>query len=757
MQRTKLVFFSMPFGVKPVENEAHDFDQTWQRLLKPAVPEGWESARIDEVERPGEIPEQFKEFLRTADVVVFDVTSANPNVLYELGIRDVFAPGRRVLVARSGTVPPFNIATERLLFYSADLHTAISDGFSDRLRQQILLVTGAPVSGQRQAPDESRLRAQIERAANVPSLVSLWQEWKTFKWIPVDPLLQLAKLFGQHRRMNLAIEVVRRAYQEAPSEWEVARILGWYLRKNGNHEQASDLLRQALALNPADIESMGMLGGLYKRRAVAAFNDGDRENARSWFAQSRQMYESALAVDSEDLYNLVNAGALAFIDGVVGNLPYKKVIELSGGDLQSLSTWDLLVLGEACLVMGMRDRSLEAYGHATRRKDFDAEMAQSASEQLLLLGSFGLPAPDVADARSALIGESLRATSGVVLIHISDLHFGAKPASTGETPMHRFRKRSDLHDPRTLAQHIVDECEVELNSGKKIFVVISGDIAYQAIDTEYQAAFEFVNELRAGLSLPSDRIVIVPGNHDVNWKLSSLNLSQRFDTYLTFVERVYGNMFSSTYPFVSWDFKIGSPRPAPHEILSVHKSEESEIVFIGFNSCALEDDKRHFGAIGKPQLDHAEQLLKGIGSAWTKVAVLHHHVLPLESRLSLGDGGAGMDGTLVRDYSLVEREFHKLGFDLVLHGHKHEPGVRVSQLVNAFGPEGGKSLVVCGAGSAGVEKEELPNDWGNHFSIYRLSGPRRSGQPFVEIEWRELPCNDIHRNWLQRGRWTVVG
>src|ERR1044071_638154 len=154
MGRAMLVFFSMPFGTKQVGGEPHDFDETWQKLLKRSVPPGWDDRRIDELNKPGTITEQLLDVLRTADVVVFDLTSANPNVLYELGVRDVFAPGRRVLVAREGTVPPFNIATERVLHYPRDIAAAIAAGFPQLLLQQILHVIGSISGGARRAPDE---------------------------------------------------------------------------------------------------------------------------------------------------------------------------------------------------------------------------------------------------------------------------------------------------------------------------------------------------------------------------------------------------------------------------------------------------------------------------------------------------------------------------------------------------------------------------------------------------------------------------
>ena len=118
-----------------------------------------------------------------------------------------------------------------------------------------------------------------------------------------------------------------------------------------------------------------------------------------------------------------------------------------------------------------------------------------------------------------------------------------------------------------------------------------------------------------------------------------------------------------------------------------------------------------------------------------------------------------MDGTIVRDYALVERRLHELGFDMVLHGHKHEPGVRVSELVNAYEKDApGKSILVCGAGSAGVEAGELPHGWGNHFAFYRIeAGRRRTGSPFVNVVWKEFPYSDISSRWATKGRWTING
>jgi hypothetical protein len=51
---------------------------------------------------------------------VADITGANPNVFYELGIRHAMRPRSTVLVFAEGTVLPFDIALVRGLSYQTD-------------------------------------------------------------------------------------------------------------------------------------------------------------------------------------------------------------------------------------------------------------------------------------------------------------------------------------------------------------------------------------------------------------------------------------------------------------------------------------------------------------------------------------------------------------------------------------------------------------------------------------------------------------
>ena len=51
---------------------------------------------------------------------VADITGANPNVFYELGIRHAMRPRTTVIVFGEGTVLPFDIALVRGISYKTD-------------------------------------------------------------------------------------------------------------------------------------------------------------------------------------------------------------------------------------------------------------------------------------------------------------------------------------------------------------------------------------------------------------------------------------------------------------------------------------------------------------------------------------------------------------------------------------------------------------------------------------------------------------
>ena len=88
------------------------------------------------------------------------------------------------------------------------------------------------------------------------------------------------------------------------------------------------------------------------------------------------------------------------------------------------------------------------------------------------------------------------------ILHISDLHI----ISDSQAEILRGQLRDDLK--RRLRHNRLD------------FLVISGDIANSSKPEEYEAAIHLTKRIQIDFNLGASHIVVVPGNHDVNWELS---------------------------------------------------------------------------------------------------------------------------------------------------------------------------------------------------------------------------------------------
>src|SRR5512146_723906 len=105
----------MPFGRKTdAAGRTTDFDAVYREIIAPAVVEvGLDPIRADEERVGGTIHKPMFERLMLCDYAVADITGANPNVYYELGIRHAMRPRSTVILFAEGTTLPFDIALLR--------------------------------------------------------------------------------------------------------------------------------------------------------------------------------------------------------------------------------------------------------------------------------------------------------------------------------------------------------------------------------------------------------------------------------------------------------------------------------------------------------------------------------------------------------------------------------------------------------------------------------------------------------------------
>ena len=93
------------------------YNSIYQEIIKPVCEEMKLSVyRADEVYKPGIILKDIIEGLLESEVIIADITPANPNVFYELGFSHALNKAT-ILLAQRGSELPFDIRGYRVIFY----------------------------------------------------------------------------------------------------------------------------------------------------------------------------------------------------------------------------------------------------------------------------------------------------------------------------------------------------------------------------------------------------------------------------------------------------------------------------------------------------------------------------------------------------------------------------------------------------------------------------------------------------------------
>lgn len=96
-------------------------DNVYRYLIAPVCEElGYKPVRVDHVNAVDNINETVINYLKTAPMVVADMTEHNPNAFYELGFRQALELPL-VPIIKVGERLPFDVMTTRTVFYDTDV------------------------------------------------------------------------------------------------------------------------------------------------------------------------------------------------------------------------------------------------------------------------------------------------------------------------------------------------------------------------------------------------------------------------------------------------------------------------------------------------------------------------------------------------------------------------------------------------------------------------------------------------------------
>lgn len=152
-----------PFGDAD-RRRFEEAEELWEYVIEPACTAVGLSdpIRADKISSPGEIPEQIFQLLRDADVVIADLTNANPNVMYELGLRHS-REGKCTIQLGENQRLPFDVTTIRTIRFRRT-----SVGLSE-VRDELIAALKACLEGR--ASDVTATRVWREAPATTASTI----------------------------------------------------------------------------------------------------------------------------------------------------------------------------------------------------------------------------------------------------------------------------------------------------------------------------------------------------------------------------------------------------------------------------------------------------------------------------------------------------------------------------------------------------------------------------------------------------------
>ncbi|GGC74724.1 hypothetical protein [Enterococcus wangshanyuanii] len=117
----KKCFFVTPIGQEGSE-ERKNSDDTLEFLIEPICSKnGMEVIRVDKVNDTDKIDVTIMNHLQSADLVIVDMTTHNPNVFYEFGYRHALGKPLIPIIKKGSDGIPFDVYNLRTIFYATEV------------------------------------------------------------------------------------------------------------------------------------------------------------------------------------------------------------------------------------------------------------------------------------------------------------------------------------------------------------------------------------------------------------------------------------------------------------------------------------------------------------------------------------------------------------------------------------------------------------------------------------------------------------
>lgn len=273
-----------------------DLDKTYKNIIKPAVEKaGLQCVRADEIQDSGLIDKSMYALLMHADLVVADISTYNPNAIYELGVRHAVRPYSTIIIKEQEGTIPFDLNHNRTFHYA---HLGDDIGVDEAKRCQDALVDLI----------KSLLTSKLIDSPlydYIPDIEPPKLTEKEFRKIIGDVTAREESIFAISERAKHCM--VESDFIEAARLWEKAEdlvpneeyftqqhALAKYKSKHPTEiSSLTDALKIIEKLDPDgdtnDPETLGLTGAIYKRMWQATDDNESLKRAIHYYGKGFQI------------------------------------------------------------------------------------------------------------------------------------------------------------------------------------------------------------------------------------------------------------------------------------------------------------------------------------------------------------------------------------------------------------------------------------------------------------------------------------
>ncbi|MBF0344786.1 MAG: DUF4071 domain-containing protein [Nitrospirae bacterium] len=408
-----LCFVLMPFGKKPnAASGLIDFDAVYENLISLAIREaGMEPLRADEELTGGIIHKPMYERLILCQYAVADLTTANPNVFYELGVRHAVRSWSTVLLyaANVGQLP-FDVAPLRAIPYKLNDRGVPEDIEHTKsiLVQRLLTARNADTDSPiyqlvEDYPDidhtktdvfrqvvqysaEMKERLSAARHQGVDALHSIENELSLKPSIADTESGVVIDLFLSYRAFKAWDDMIKLVGKMSLPLAETVMVQEQYalaLNRAGNRDKAERVLLDLINRRGPSSETYGILGRVYKDRWEAALKSGDSLLASGYLVKAINAYVKGFEADWRDAYPGINAITLMELKNPPDPEREKLIPVVTYAVQRRLATdkpdyWDYATLLELQVIAKDKVEALETLSKALAaiREKFEPETTQ---------------------------------------------------------------------------------------------------------------------------------------------------------------------------------------------------------------------------------------------------------------------------------------------------------------------------------------------------------------------------------------------